>query len=89
MTTDTSKTKDPAKAFVEMAARIERNRAEFAGAFVIVSPTGEIISAAMFDPVADEPTFWGTVDSRVKAAAQESLDKLAETMKGTNWQRPR
>lgn len=79
-------TPSPDTVFTEMAERIKRNSpSEFAGAYVIVSPSGDIIiSSAMFDPAPNPVAFWGAVKTRVEIAASEFLD--AEARKEQNRQ---
>lgn len=61
-----------AEPFREMAARIERNLLEeFAGAVLIVPPTGEPIALMIADPKADLGQFWGTVMARIQVATME------------------
>lgn len=66
----------PAEEFKAMASRIERNDPkEFAGAFMIVSPDGTVLSHAFFNPVGDAPSFWGFVSAAVQTASTEAIQK--------------
>ncbi len=61
-----------AKAFREMADRIERNDpAEFAGAILIVPPEGDVIAVLITDPSKDKEAFWALAVSRTQIAHQE------------------
>lgn len=63
---------EASKPFDDMSARIKRNvPEEFGGAFLIVSPTGEVVSYAAFDPSPDEASFWALVGSAVQNAIAE------------------
>ncbi len=58
--------------FVQMAARIERGlEAEFAGAILIVPPTGEPIAVLMADPSKDPEAFWAMASGKIAIATQE------------------
>lgn len=68
--------KPPAQIFTEMASRIERNDpAEFAGAYVIISPKGEIISHAFINPNGDEASFWGFISGAVQTAGTNAVQR--------------
>lgn len=69
--------------FVEMAARIERNlETEFAGAVLIVPPTGEPIAVLMTDPDKDLEAFWAMANGRVQVATAEFMSTRPQTGAG-------
>jgi len=72
---------DPSKPFTEMAARIQRNeKSEFAGAIVVVTPDGTILSQAFINPTPDTAGFWSTAKAMVEVAVTDYLqakDKAA------------
>ncbi len=58
--------------FKEMAERIERNSAsEFAGAILIVPPTGEPIAVMIADPTKDPESFWAVANAKIQIAVAE------------------
>lgn len=66
-------TKLPAELFREMADRIEKNDAsEFAGAILIVPPSGEPIQVMINDPTQDIEAFWSLAMSRIAIAQAEN-----------------
>lgn len=78
----------PEDAFTEMAARISRNDPkEFAGAFMIVSPDGTVLSHSFFNPVGDAPSFWGFVSAAVQTASTEAIQKAEGQMGMTGYRR--
>ena len=62
-------TLDNAALFRAMAGRIEKNDpAEFAGALLIVPPSGESIEYLALNPKQDAAAFWAAVQSHVQIA---------------------
>lgn len=58
--------------FREMAERIERNLPEeFAGAILIVPPTGDPIAVMIADPKKDMEAFWGVAMAKIQIATNE------------------
>ena len=58
---------DVSTPFTKMAERIDANdRNEFAGAYVIVGPDGEAVTALMLDDEKDPGMFWGAVKARIE-----------------------
>lgn len=75
---------EPASHFTAMAERISRNDPkEFAGGYVIVSPSGQVVSQAFINPVGDEAAFWGFIAAAVQTAGAEAVQKL-EAASGFN-----
>jgi hypothetical protein len=69
-------TLDNAALFREMARRIEKNDpAEFAGALLIVPPSGESIEYLALNPKQDAAAFWGAVQAHVQRALAEMEEK--------------
>lgn len=65
--------KSPADHFTAMAERILRNKAEeFQGCYVIVDPSGKVISQAFFGPEGDRSQFWGFVSGVVQVSTVEA-----------------
>lgn len=62
----------PAEVFRAMAARIEKNPEEFAGAYVIMAPDGRVISHSFFDPMGDPVAFWAFASAQVQVAQVEA-----------------
>lgn len=61
-----------AEPFREMADRIERNKTEeFAGAILIVPPSGDPIAVMIADPTKDPESFWAMATSKIQIATQE------------------
>jgi len=59
-------------AFSQMAARIDAaDSKEFGGAFVLVSPSGRIVSFMITDPGQDEPAFIAMTKTKVEVLAAE------------------
>lgn len=64
---------DHGEAFELMAARIRKNADEgFAGAFVVVSPDGEIISNLFLNSAKDIAMFW----ANLKMVAESAIDEV-------------
>lgn len=58
--------------FVEMAERIRRNdEAEFAGAILIVPPSGDPIAVMIADPTKDAESFWAVAAAKIEIATRE------------------
>lgn len=75
-----------AEPFIEMAARIEKNDPkEFAGAILIVPPSGTPIAVMMTDPSQDLDAFWSIAVSRAQIAQAEQMASRQQT--GGNWPR--
>ncbi len=69
--------------FAQMAARIERiDEKEFAGAVVVVPPTGEPIAFLVSDPDPNLAQFWSSVASRVEVAAAEARENEVRQAQG-------
>jgi len=72
---------DPSKPFADMVERLKRNPAnEFAGAIVVVTSDGTILSQAFINPTPDTAGFWSTVKAMVEVAVTDYLqakDKAA------------
>ncbi len=67
---------DAAQPFADMAARIERiEPTEFAGAVVVVPPSGEPIAFLVTDPTPHLAQFWSSVASRIEVAAAEARER--------------
>lgn len=64
--------KNPAATFRAMAERIDKNPDEFQGCYLIISPNGDILSQAFFDPKGDNVQFWGFLAGAVQIAAVEA-----------------
>lgn len=62
----------PADHFSAMAERINKNPEEFQGAYVIVTPSGDVLSQSFFDPKGDNIQFWGFLSGAVQVAATEA-----------------
>ena len=69
---------DHGQPFRDMADRIERNAAEFAGAFVLVPPVGEPITFALIAPTPDLAAFWSMAKAKVEVATEEFLQNQRE-----------
>lgn len=68
--------KAPDQTFTEMAERILRNPPEeFAGAYVIISPKGTVLSHAFINPTGDESSFWGFINASVQTAGTEAVER--------------
>lgn len=66
---------DMAAPFDEMSARIHRNdAADFAGAFVIVTPDGKSKSTLLLDNSQSAAAFWGLLQSTAQIALAEIQD---------------
>ena len=64
---------DHDKPFRDMADRIERgDPAEFAGAVVVVPPSGEPIAFMLTDPKPSLAQFWTGLQGRIDGAAAEA-----------------
>jgi hypothetical protein len=64
-----------AAAFRQMADEIERNQPErFGGAFVIVSPTGEVKDLLLLNRQQDLGMFWGNLKSTAEIAIAEIVE---------------
>jgi hypothetical protein len=75
---------EPSDHFSAMAERIKRNDPkEFAGGYVILSPSGTVVSQMFVNPVGDEAAFWGFIAAAVQTAGAEAVQKL-ETAQGFN-----
>jgi hypothetical protein len=62
--------------FAEMAKRIEHNAAaDFAGAIVIVPPTGEAMSVLMLDGGHDRGAFWSMARARIEIVWKQLQDE--------------
>lgn len=60
--------------FRDMADRIERNKPEdFAGAILIVPPTGDAIAVMIADPTKDLEAFWAVAQSKIQIATAEYM----------------
>lgn len=68
---------EASKAFSEMAELIEKND-KFSGAFVIVSPDGEVTTYFQVDNKNNEAVFW----SNVKTMASMAIDELDAASRG-------
>lgn len=67
--------------FDEMSARIARNdAADFAGAFVIVTPDGKSKSTLLLDNSQSAAAFWGLLQS----TAQIALNEIQEAERAGN-----
>ena len=67
---------DRTKPFRDMADQIAANiPANFAGAYVIVTPSGEVISTALLDPQAHDIPFWTVLKTRIEIAYAEAQEK--------------
>lgn len=77
---------DEAQPFLDMAERISRMAAEFAGAVVIVPPgDGEPITFLLTDPSPSLPQFWSGLQSRVELSALKAQqDESGGPMYGGN-----
>lgn len=61
--------------FYEMSRRVEAVApSEFAGAVVIVPPTGDVIAFMMTDPNPSLAQFWSGLEGRVQVAANAAQD---------------
>ena len=77
---------DVPKMFRAMADRIERNdAAEFAGAFLIVGPTGEPIDGLMVGSKADLGAFWGLVKTKVEIEVNMLTEKDRASRTAGGW----
>lgn len=66
----------PAEILRLWADKIERNAEEdFAGAFVILPPTGDAIASLFIDPERDLSTFFTLIKTRIDTAVDELNDK--------------
>jgi hypothetical protein len=69
-------TLDNAALFRAMAGRIDKNDpAEFAGALLIVPPSGDPIEYLALNPKQDVAAFWGAVQAHVQRALAEMEEK--------------
>lgn len=76
---------DRSEAFVKMAALIQLNQSDgFAGAFVIVPPSGEPIAGLLLDPGADPGVFFGMLKTKIDIAVQQAEEEAA---KSNQWNR--
>jgi hypothetical protein len=65
-----------AERFRVMAARIDRNPAEFGGACVIVPPGGgDPIEFLVVDPKGDLAHFYSSIQTKIQVALEELKDK--------------
>lgn len=72
--------------FADMAARIDHNRPEdFAGAFVIVPPSGAPIEVLSLDKSQDLAAFWSMVRVRIEQAWKMLEQQQAQGRQG--WPR--
>jgi hypothetical protein len=75
---------EPAQFFRDMAARIEKvEKAEFAGAAVVVPPGGgEAITFLLTDPQQHILQFFTTIKSRVEEKATEHMEQARNRQQG-------
>lgn len=67
---------DLAKPLADMITDIAKlDPARFAGAFVIIPPSGEPISAMLTDPQKSGAAFWAMVQSKIEIAVEEFRGK--------------
>lgn len=68
--------RDNAKPFDGMAEKVRGNQENgFAGAFVIVPPTGRPQTLLLLDEEADSVIFWSTLQTRVQIALKQIEDE--------------
>lgn len=80
----------PAQIFRALADRIERNDpTEFAGAYLIISPSGSVLSHTFIDPKGDESQFWGHINGAVTIAGAEAVQKEEEAIRMFGQRMPR
>lgn len=83
--TDVSENKFAAP-FEEMAVRIKRNLPEeFAGAMLIVPPTGDAIAVMIADPKQDKEAFFALCAGKLQVATEEL--RLEKQCPAVNWPR--
>lgn len=59
-----------------MAAKISHNAANgFAGAFVIMPPSGEPIEVLILEPAANEAVIWGQIKARIEMKLADLEDQ--------------
>lgn len=78
---------DMAEPFSRMANKIRHNAAEgFAGAFVIMPPSGEPIEVLILEPAANEAVIWGQIKARIemKLADLEDAQRRGQSGWGMN-----
>jgi hypothetical protein len=69
------------EAFTQMAARIQAaDPDEFGGAFVMVTPSGQVLSFMITDPGKDEPAFVAMTKTKVEVLAAQ----IDQAMRGGN-----
>jgi hypothetical protein len=69
--------------FARMAARITHNAAEgFAGAFVIMPPTGDPIEVLILEPAANEAVIWGQIKARIEMKLADLDDAQRRSQAG-------
>lgn len=79
---------DNAEPFARMANKIRHNVADhFAGAFVIMPPTGEPIEVLILEPAANEAVIWGQIKARIEMKLADLEDAQRRGQSG--WGSPR
>jgi hypothetical protein len=67
---------DMAEPFSRMATKIRHNDvADFAGAFVIVPPSGESIEVLILEPGTNEAVIWGQIKARIEMRLADIEDQ--------------
>lgn len=65
--------------FEDMVERIARiDEAEFAGAIVVMPPTGDPVAFLTTDPAPDLLQFWATVKQRIEIRAAEAIQAASK-----------
>lgn len=66
-----------------MAAKISHNEANgFAGAFVIMPPSGEPIEVLILEPAANEAVIWGQIKARIEMKLADLEDQQRRGQSG-------
>lgn len=76
---------DMAEPFSRMAAKIRHNAEDqFAGAFVIMPPSGEPIEVLILEPNTNEAVIWGQIKARIEMKLAD-LDDLQRRSQSNSW----
>jgi hypothetical protein len=67
---------DMAEPFARMANKIRHNAEHgFAGAFVIMPPSGESIEVLILEPASNEAVIWGQIKARIEMRLADLEDQ--------------
>ena len=76
---------DMAEPFARMAAKIRHNADNgFAGAFVIMPPSGEPIEVLILEPVTNEAVIWGQIKARIEMKLAD-IEDIQRRQTGSVW----